>query len=179
MHHIYLENDDLLICPVDQTALLNYQRLTKDIFQLLSDHKTLQFLPEKRLFSLAEAEHWLGTTLMNMYCGRNQTHLILSKQTERLLGIIDLIPPRVAQEYYQLPEYPYFLEFYLNKSACGQLLMSNLLPQVVELLKARGIEQIAAVVNRKNLAACKVLSRSGFLNKCYFDCQQDMYLVSA
>ena len=179
MENIYLETDEFLLCPADKPEVLKGLRLTEDLFNLLSDKETLRYLPEKHISSVQEAEQWLCTTLLNIHCGRNQTHLIISRNSRRLIGIIDIIPPLVAKEYYRLGDYPYFIEFYLRRSVTGNSLMSNLLPKVVQLLKDNGINSIAAVVHRQNSAACKVLRRSGFQKEQWFDLNQDLYSLSA
>jgi RimJ/RimL family protein N-acetyltransferase len=164
------------IGPVGADDLLRYNELAGEIYQLLSDEKTLQFLPEKKLYSVEAAKSWLNTALLNFHSGRNQVHLIRPKAGGALLGIIDLIPPAVAREHYQLTHYPHFIEFYLKSTARGNALMSRLLPKVLAHLQAEGVNQLAAVVNRQNMAARKVLKRSGFRLQGNFDLLQDLYL---
>ncbi|MDT3401212.1 GNAT family N-acetyltransferase [Mucilaginibacter terrae] len=179
MKHIYIERSDLLICPADTPEQLTRVGLAMDIFELLSEKELLRYLPEKRVKSVHDAESWLGSTLLNLQCGRNQTHLIISKKKNQLIGVIDIIPPAVAKEHYQLNNYPYFIEFYLRKSVTGKSLMSGLLPQVIRLLRSSGIQDIAAIVNRNNTAALKVLQKSGFDRSAIFDLEQDLYQLSA
>jgi L-amino acid N-acyltransferase YncA len=81
-------------------------------------------------------------------------------------------------EHYQLKNYPFFIEFYLKGSARGKALMSRLLPKMLEYLQENGVNDLAAVVNRRNIAAIKVLNRSGFYNDGNFDPIQDIYRCS-
>jgi RimJ/RimL family protein N-acetyltransferase len=54
--------------------------------------------------------------------------------------------------------------------------MSRLLPKVTAHLRNEGVDELAAVVNRQNLAAHKILKRSGFRLQGRFDHLQDIYL---
>ncbi|MDT3401015.1 GNAT family N-acetyltransferase [Mucilaginibacter terrae] len=179
MRNIHLENDKLTVRPIGTADISRQKQLIEEIYSMPSDDETLQYIPEKRLHSITEAQNWLGSTLLNIHCGRNQTHLITSKKSSKLLGIIDLIPPSVAREHYCLKRYPHFIEFYLNSSAKGKALMSALLPKVISGLKSNGVAELAAVVNRKNIAASKVLLKAGFKLVNSFDEKQDMYAISA
>ena len=174
-HMTAIEVDAHRIDPLGVDDIRHYEQLAAEIYQLLSDEHTVQFLPEKKLFSISDARNWLGAAILNFHSGRNQVHFIRSKLTGALIGVIDVIPPAVVQEHYRLAEYPFFIEFYLKGSARGKALMSKLLPKVVAHLRRDGIGRIAAVVNRNNLAASKVLRRSGFKLAGNFDMMQDLY----
>jgi RimJ/RimL family protein N-acetyltransferase len=69
------------------------------------------------------------------------------------------------------------VEFYLGSFASGCYLMTELLPAVVEQLLEAGIGRIGAVVNRRNVAAKKVLKKARFKKKHAFDLEQDFYEV--
>jgi RimJ/RimL family protein N-acetyltransferase len=170
-----IEHDLHRIAPLGADDIRDHETLAREIYVLLSDEHTLQFLPEKKLDSLKAAKNWVSTAMLNFYSGRNQVHLIRNKRTSALIGVIDLIPPAVAKEHYQLNSYPYFLEFYLKGNARGKTLMSRLLPKVVWHLEQDGIRELAAVVNKQNLAASKVLKRSGFKLVGNFDPVQNLY----
>jgi RimJ/RimL family protein N-acetyltransferase len=174
-----IESEAYRIDPLGAGDVLHYEQLAKEIYQLLTDEHTLQFLPEKQLKSLPDAKSWLNAAILNFHSGRNQVHLIRSKKTGSLIGVIDLIPPVVAMEHYQLEDYPFFIEFYLKGNASGKNLMSRLLPKVLEHLRQDGVDDLAAVVNRRNVAATKVLKRSGFYHDGKFDPVQDIYRYSS
>lgn len=174
---ISFERDDLIIHPLRSGDLTGYEELAKDIFRLLSDEETLRFIPEKRLASVTDAQLWLDGALINLFCGRNSVHLIRSLKTGRVIGVIDIIPPSVAREHYLLNHYPFFIEFYLMAGVQGKAVMSRLLPEVIGALRAQGIRDVAAVVNRKNIAASRVLDKSGFICRTAFDPVQDFYVL--
>ena len=176
---ICLEKANFTIRPFGPDDLLRYDQLVMEIYQILSNDETLKFLPNKRLTNIQEAKNWLNGSILNIYNGRNVVHYITSKITGKLVGIIDLIPPSVAREYYNLLEYPYFIEFYLNGNAKGKSVMTNLLPVIIKQLTIKGIKNIGAVVNHKNYAAGKVLERSGFKLHSDFDPYQHLYALSA
>jgi len=170
-----IENEAHCIAPLTANDVFQHEQLASEIYQLLSDEHTLQYLPSKKLTSLGEARIWLSTATLNFYSGRNQVHLIRSKSNGALLGVLDLIPPAVAKEHYQLAHYPFFIEFYLKGNVRGKALMTRLLPTVVKHLEGEGIGELAAVVNRRNIPAAKVLKRSGFRLAGIFDQTQDLY----
>ncbi|HEX8018615.1 GNAT family protein [Mucilaginibacter sp.] len=174
----FTESKTYRIDPLGAGDILQYEKLTTEIYQLLTDEHTLQFLPEKKLHSVDAARNWLNAALLNFYSGRNQVHLIRSAAGGTLVGVIDLIPPAVAREYYCLADYPFFIEFYLKSSESGKALMSRLLPKILSHLVQDGITELAAVVNRQNIAAGKVLKRAGFRHSGHFDQVQDIYLYS-
>ena len=158
--------------------LARHKHLIKEIHRLLTDLQTLQFLPEKRIHALAEAENWLKSAILNYYCGKNFIHLITERKTCRLIGMIDIIPPETSMKHYELAEYSYFVEFYLNSEVTGNNLMSSVLPLVLEAMQQQEIKQVAAAVNRQNHAAKKVLLRSGFNYHSRFDILQDLYMIN-
>lgn len=175
---IRLEYQDWQIHSFRPEELARHAQLTKEIYRLLTDQSVLQFLPEKRIHALAEAENWLKSAILNYYCGKNFIHLITEKVTGKLAGMIDIIPPETSMEHYALSEYFYFVEFYLNSEVTGNNLMSSVLPLVLTAMQRQGIKQVAATVNRQNHAARKVLLRSGFSYHCRFDILQDLHLIN-
>ncbi|MNL88026.1 hypothetical protein D3C87_2174940 [compost metagenome] len=56
--------------------------------------------------------------------------------------------------------------------------MSKILPTVVEILLNQGIENLYAVVNKKNIAARKVLKKAHFIYKAPFGTQQDLFEIA-
>ncbi|UOE50984.1 hypothetical protein MTO98_07830 [Mucilaginibacter sp. SMC90] len=139
-----------------------YDKLVKEIYQLLSDDDTLYYIPEKRINALADAETWLKAAILNFHCGRNFIHFITDRISGKLLGIIDILSPEVAMDNYRLDNYPYFIEFYLSGTERGKKIMSSILPDLIGKLGNREIIELGAVVNRRNIAAIKVLTRTGF-----------------
>lgn len=175
---IFLENDKLLIHPFRPEDLQRFEQLTLDIFSILSDDHTLKFIPGKRLHSLEEADAFLKTMVINYHAGLNYIHFISDKQLNKVVGIIDLISPDVAKTHYQIDHYPFFIEFYLSGFASGCYIMTEILPPVIDNLRQQGIPSIGAVVNRKNIAARKVLERAQFTYKEPFDAVQDFYVTT-
>lgn len=172
---IYLENQKLLIHPFRPEDLNRFQQLTGDIFDILSDEQTLKFLPGKRLNNLQEAELFLQTAILNYHSGRNYIHFITHKELGKVIGMIDLISPEVAQDHYSIDHYPFFIEFYLSGFASGCYIMTEILPLVIETLYKQGIVKIGAVINKENIAARKVLENANFGYKAPFDLVQDFY----
>ncbi|WP_421940574.1 hypothetical protein [Pedobacter sp.] len=83
-----------------------------------------------------------------------------------LWGMIDLISHKLAREYYRISDYPFFVEFCLGSFAIRHL-MTKLLPAVVEQLLEDVIGRIGAVVNRRKIAARKVLKKHGLTRICF------------
>ncbi len=53
--------------------------------------------------------------------------------------------------------------------------MSRLLPKVLQALEKQGVAKVAAVVNRRNYAASKLLAKCGFHYREPLDVCQDFY----
>ncbi|WCT13446.1 GNAT family N-acetyltransferase [Mucilaginibacter jinjuensis] len=172
---LYLETRQLRLNPIGAAELLRYPDLVTEVFELFSDAETLHFIPEKKLNHLADADQWLKAAILGSHSGRNVIHLIIDKSSGRLIGIVDIIPPGVAREHYRLGHYPFFIEFYLKAEYKGKTLMSTLLPKILQTLEQQGIPNVAAVVNRHNYAASKLLAKCGFQYRQPFDVVQDFY----
>lgn len=172
---IYLENQKLLIHPFRPEDLNRFGRLSSDIFDILSDQQTLKFLPGKRLNNLQEAELFLQTAIVNFHSGRNYIHFISHKELDKVIGMIDIISPELAKNHYNMDHYPFFVEFYLSGFARGCYIMTEILPLLMDKLVKQGITRVGAVINRKNIAARKVLENACFTYKAPFDQLQDLY----
>lgn len=154
---ISLENDKLLIHSFRPEDLERFGQLSHDIFSILSDDHTLKYIPGKRLHSLEEAEFFLKTMIINYHSGLNYIHFITDKKLNKVVGLVDLISPEVAMAHYKIDHYPFFIEFYLSGFASGCYIMTEILPVIVDNILEQGIPSIGAVVNRKNIAAKRVL----------------------
>lgn len=175
---IYFENEELLIHPFRAEDLERFKELAGEIFTILSDDHTLKFIPAKRLNSLEEARLLLQNMVINFHSARSYVHFITHKKTNKVIGIIDLISPEFAREHYKMDYYPFFIEFYLGAFATGCYIMTEILPPVVENIRDQGISRVGAVINRKNVAARKVLENASFNYKATFDTTQDLYEVA-
>jgi ribosomal-protein-alanine N-acetyltransferase len=176
---VHLENENLIIQSFDATDFQRWSEMVDDIYALLSDNQTLKYLPFKRLSSRAAADIWLKNALISLHCGRNYLHFIRTKSNGRIIGLIDVISPALAKEHYFLQKYPYFIEFCIKTEYSQKKLMSSLLPDFLASLRNQQIGEIAALIDRQNIAAQKVLSRSGFNYDRFFDDTQDVYQLSA
>jgi len=176
-HPIYFENSRYLIHGFRPIDLERFADLTAEVFRILSDERTLRYIPFKRMGSLKETEAFLREMVISFHTGKNLLHFITDKATGTVVGMIDLISPALAREHYRINDYPFFVEFYLGSFASGCYLMTELLPAVVEQLLEGGIGRIGAVVNRRNIAAKKVLKKARFKKKHVFDLEQDFYEV--
>lgn len=174
---IHFENEELLIHPFRAEDLERFEELAQDLFSILSNDHTLKFIPAKRLKSLEEARVLLQNIVLNFHSGRSYVHFITHKMTNKVIGIIDLISPQVAREHYKMDYYPFFIEFYLGAFASGCYIMTEILPPVIDNILSQGVKRIGAVINRKNIAARKVLENASFSYKATFDMTQDLYEV--
>ncbi|RZK82395.1 MAG: N-acetyltransferase [Pedobacter sp.] len=175
---ICFENDKFIIHSFRPEDLKRFEELSAQVFSILSDDHTLKYIPGKRLQSQEQAVFWLRTMVINFHAGRNFLHFITDKVSGNVVGMIDIISPALAKEHYQIPKYPFFIEFYLSSFATGCYLMTEMLPVVVNQLLDQGIGTLAAVVNRSNTPAKKVLKKARFAKKQRFDALQDLYEVA-
>jgi RimJ/RimL family protein N-acetyltransferase len=116
---------------------------------------------------------------VNFYTGRNFIHLIRHTLTGKIVGIIDVLSPALVMTYYRLSSYPYSLEFYVKAEFQGDSVMSKILPLVLQKIKKQNINTIAAVADKGNVAARKVLEKSGFSNIQPFDLKKDLFELSS
>jgi ribosomal-protein-alanine N-acetyltransferase len=167
--------EEFEVSPLNGDDLERFDQVAKDVYAILSDEQTLRFIPEKRLNNKEEAMQWLKLSLLNFHSGRNYVHLIRTKVTGKIAGVIDVLSPTLVRENYQLSSYPYFVEFYIKGELQGGSLMSKILPKLLQVIKKQDIDVIAAVADRKNFAARKVLERSGFAKMEAFDSTKDLF----
>jgi [ribosomal protein S5]-alanine N-acetyltransferase len=175
---IHFENQTFIVQSFEAEDFQRWPGMVNDIYDLLSDSQTLKYLPFKRLRSVNDADALLKNALISLYCGRNYLHFIRDKSKGRIIGFIDVISPDVAREHYHLQDYPYFIEFCIKPEYSQKKLMSSLLPKFLKSFQDQQVGDIAAVVNRQNIAAQKVISRSGFNRNRFFDATQDIYHYS-
>lgn len=175
LEQIHFTVEGFEVSPLNGDDLVRLDQLARDVYAILSDEQTLRFIPEKRLNNKEEAMQWLRLSLLNFHSGRNYIHLIRTKVTGKIAGIIDILSPTVVREHYQLSSYPHFVEFYIKGELQGGSLMSKILPKIVQVIKAQDIGVVAAVADRKNFAARKVLEKSGFAHIERFDATKDLF----
>lgn len=168
--------EEFQISPLKGDDLQRFDIMAEEICEILSNEQTLHFIPEKRLHSKDEAVKWLQLSIVNFYTGRNFIHLITHLETGKIAGIIDVLSPKLVREHYRLSSYPYFVEFYIKGELQGGAIMSRILPQVLEFIKTHDIDVIAAVADKDNFAARKVLEKSGFTNIERFDATKDLFI---
>jgi len=175
---INFENEALLVHSFRGEDLARFEKLTQDIFNILSDERTLKYIPEKRLHNLQQAELFLQSSILNYHSRQNYLHFITDKASGKVIGMIDVITPELARKHYCLDYYPFFIEFYLSGAASGCYIMTEILPLLMEELLRQGISKIGAVINRENIAARRVLEKANFEFKAPFDVIQDFYQTS-
>jgi RimJ/RimL family protein N-acetyltransferase len=175
---VQFESNHLLIHSFRAEDIRELERLAWDVFTILSDDKTLTYLAGKRLHSLADAEMFLRTNLLNFHAGQNYLHFISDKETGKVVGLIDLISPGLAKEHYRLGHYPYFIEFLLKSEFQGRGIMGEVLPKFVKQLKEKNIKEVGAVVNRTNTIARKLIQKVDFSYRSGFDLLQDFYTIT-
>ena len=163
------------ICAFNGSHLENIEVISKEVYRILSDERTLKYIPEKRLSNVKDASALLLTTILNFHAGRNYLHIIYSANSGEILGMIDILSPTLVKAHYRLSEYNYFIEFYLKAEAQGVKIMSEILPAIINKMKAQGVKKVAAVADRRNIAARRVLIKSGFTPSGTFDSTKDIF----
>src|SRR5215217_3304553 len=175
IHPLHFENDRYIIHTFLPSDLLRFDAIAEEIYTILSDDYTLRYIPAKRMTNRKQAVEFLQNMILNFHTGRNYLHFITDKRLGKIVGLVDLISPEMAMEHYQISRYPFFIEFYLGSFSSGCYLMTEILPVLVNQLLGQGIINLAAVVNRNNIAAKKVLKKASFIKKHPFDDFQDLY----
>ena len=172
---ILIDTPQFILHPFGAGQMKKIKSLSQDILQLFSSENPHFFLQHKQLTNAAQAEVLLHTALFNQFNGMGQWYLITEKTNGKTIGIIELITPSRAKQYYQLEDYPYILEFCLANGYTGKGIMGRVLPKFIESLKKKGINHIGAVVDPKNLKAIKVLEKSGINKQSKFNSISSLY----
>jgi RimJ/RimL family protein N-acetyltransferase len=176
---INLEDEQFYLHTFRPQDINQIPEIATELYEILRDKNRLKYLPNKMLYSHLDAELLLKNALINFHSGRHYFYFIRCKSNGQLTGFIDVISPLMAREFYSLSEYPYFIEFFISKAFAGKRILSNLLPQFLTKLASQNFNSIAAVVDRRNTPAKKVLDRSGFAFSRIFDPFLDMYLFES
>ena len=69
----------------------------------------------------------------------------------------------------------WLIEYFLNKQAWNLGIMTGAIVAIVRNMQAQGINNIGALVDRRNLASIRVLEKAGFTKAKHFDLRQDYY----
>jgi len=173
-----LETEKYIIHSFRKEDIESHERIAEQVLFIFSDPFTLKFVPGKKLQGIEHARDFIKTMIINNHVGKSHIHFITSKDMDSIVGIVDLIPPDIARQHYILDNYPHFIEFYLSESFSGKSIMTELLPIITASFFKQDIKEIAAVVNRHNAGAVKVLNRAGFSYVKAFDPLQDLYINS-
>jgi len=175
MDPINITVGNIQVCALNADDIPRFADMANEVFEILSDDTTLKFIPEKKLKNALEAEKWLQSSVINYYTKRNYIHLIRSKESGSILGMVDILSPELIQDHYRLKDYPYFIEFYIKRQARNSSLMTRILPCIVEAMTEQGITKISAVADKRNVPAKRVLAKSGFKYRTKFDIFKDLY----
>lgn len=172
---ILINIDDHMLHPFGANEFKRFSSLSHDIYDVLSQEQTTLFLPHKHLEDVSHAEILLQTALLNQHNGMSQMYFITQKSIQKTIGMIELISPANAKKHYKLSQYPHIIEFGLSAEHTGKGIMSRLLPKLIKSLHNRGITQLGAVVDPKNISAIRVLEKSGINKQAYFDHKSNLY----
>ena len=173
---ITFETQHFLIHPLRQIDMARHDKIMQDVFEILSDEDATEFIPEKRLKTINEAQDLMLGVVLSYQYKRSYTHFITIKDISKVIGVINLISPETIKESYQgLPEYNWMVEYYIHRLAWDRGIMSEILPIFKTLVLAQGINKLGAICKQQNYASIKVLEKSGFSKKYRADYIQDYY----
>lgn len=175
IEQISLIRDNFLLHPFRAEEMERFDKLSLDIFDLFNQSGASLFLPHKKLTEVVQAETFLQHALLNQHAGMSHLHFITELQQQKTIGMIELISPKLAKKHYKLKSYPYFLEFCLCDAYAGKGIMSGFLQKFSQILSAKGIKRLAAVASPHNLAAIRVLQKSGINLITEFDAFKNLY----
>ena len=171
---INLQNESILIHPLRKMDMEKIHDIQADLFEILSNEENTKYISEKRLTNQNEIVHRIMGVVLGYQKELSYGHFITDKESNRVIGFVDIITPDYAQQNYYLKKYTWMIEYYLNKSF-GTRIMRGVIKAICKDLNNQGISPIGAVCDKSNLASIKVLERVGFSRIEAFDYKQDYY----
>lgn len=158
---ILMENNSMIIHPLRQIDAIDSLRIENDLFEILNDKETTEFLPEHRISDKSKMNMFLFGAILGYERQTNYMHFLTAKKINQTIGVINLITPSEVEKNYQ-QKGVWYLEYYLNKKFWNQQIMSNALFAILENIKQQEIHRIGALTFIENIASVKILEKLGF-----------------
>jgi len=150
-------------------------RIENEIYEILSDVTTTQFIQGGRLPDKNAASDRMFSIIMGYQTGYSYAHFITDKNTMTVIGLIEIISPERAKQSYKLDNYDWMITYYLHKDYWNQGIMTGIVQAFCQNIKQQGINKIAAICHRKNFGSIRVLEKVGFRKTSSFDIYQDYF----
>lgn len=173
---ISIETYDIIIHPLRLIDMPRLENIEKDLYEILSDFENTLYIPRRRLKDMTDASHKIMGVILSYEKNLQYAHFITNKMTNKIIGLVDIISPEKAKENYKLEEYDWLVEYFLHKDFWGQGIMSGIISAICQKLNEQGIETIAAICDRNNIASIRILEKNGFEKTKPFDFKQDYYI---
>jgi len=174
---INIESDVISVHPLRNIDILRKESIENDIYQILSDNETTEFIPEKRLKDLKGASEKVFGIILGYQTNLSYGLLVSDKRNNKVIGIINIISPDCAKQTYKIDKYDWMIEYFLHKNYWGQGIMTGIITAICKKLKGQGIETIGAICDRNNNKSIRVLEKIGFQKNKLFDIKQDYYEI--
>jgi len=175
---INIENAQFMIHVLRPIDMVRMASIEKDIFEMLNDDDTVQYIPEQKLIINADANKKVTGFVVGYSTGVSFAHFITEKNGLKTIGIVNIISPETAKASYKLDRHDWMVEYYLNKKYWGKGIATGALTAICINLFSQGILRIAAVCQRENISSLRVLEKVGFIKEKPFDFKQDYYILT-
>ncbi len=173
---IIAENDFILLHPLREKDALRTDGMVDELFEIFNHPSMKKYSPEKYVTDKKKLEAKLMGVVMSYHMQLAYTHYITWKDTGEIIGQVDIITPKRAEDSYPIKD-TWFIEYYLNKEHWGYGMMTDVLKVVVYELRNQSIQKIGAICMPDNIASIRVLEKSGFKRIGRFDALQDFYAL--
>lgn len=172
---INIESDIIQIHPLRPIDITRIQNIENDIYEILSDNESTEYIPEKRLSNRKAASDRVYSFIVGYQTSSSYAHFITDKRTQKVIGVINIISPERAKQSYKIDKYDWMIEYYLHKDYCGKGIMTGIVGSVCKRLKGQGFNTVAAICDRNNHASIRLLEKVGFHKTKPFDIKQDYF----
>lgn len=169
------QNDIIAIHPLRNMDMANISKIEHELFEILSDAETTKFIPEKRVTTIKDVSDRIFGIVLGYETQMTYSHFITYIPQNKIIGVVQIDSPEVNKTAYELPEYNWSIEYYLNKYFWNRGIMFSVLNVIVSELHRQGVNKLFAVCNRDNTASIKILKKLGFKNIGQFDILQDCW----
>lgn len=172
---IQIQSEIIMLHPIRNSDMNRISEIEEDFYMILKEDQNTEFIQEKRLSSLEDAKNFVLGIVSNYNSNKAYMHLITWKQTNNVIGAINVISPKYVKEEYILDEHNWMIEFFIHKNFWNHGIMTGLVNAVCTNLNTQNINIIDAVCHVDNIGSHRVLEKNEFKKIQKFDFNKYLY----
>jgi len=175
---IQIQSEIIMLHPIRDSDMNRISEIEEDFYMILKEEANTEFIKEKRVNSIDQAKNFVFGIISNYSSNKSYMHLITWKETNNVIGAINLITPGHVKEEYKLEEYNWMIEFFMHKNFWNHGIMTGLVNAVCSHLKSQNVNVIDAVCHVDNIGSHRVLEKNDFNKIQKFDFNKYLYRKS-